>query len=290
MSKQKLEKPLETRKMILTNFYEDYLKLDNLLSLQNPKTWATDKPIHEEMLFVIVHQTSELWFKQILQELDSLIDLFEENKEDDLHLIKIVNRLTVIAGIYKLLVEELMILATMPHQSFAQFRSFLSAGSGIQSKQFQLIEKKLGFCHNHTSQDNLSGEHQESKNLLVAINHWLKSDQFLSSKSQLINEADKNDAVNHFKKNHQPGKLTLGTVLSLLTIYNDCQQPEFKLRYQIMQSLQEVEKWRRLWLKRHITLAQKYIGKQVGTGGTQGVKYLEKRLERCSVLSDFTLT
>jgi tryptophan 2,3-dioxygenase len=125
-------------------YYADYLKLDELLGAQQPESARRGRPAHDEMLFIIVHQAYELWFKQILHELDRIqIDLGGEVVEDE-YLGRIVQGLDRINEILKLLIQQLEVLETMTPLDFLDFRDFLFPASGFQSVQFRLLEIRLG--------------------------------------------------------------------------------------------------------------------------------------------------
>lgn len=126
-------------------YYSDYLKLDQLLSSQKAKSQEyTGKLAHDEVLFIIVHQAYELWFKQILHELDSVIDIFKHDYVNESNMGIAVARLGRITEIQKLLIEQLRVLETMTPLDFLEFRDYLLPASGFQSYQFRLIENKLG--------------------------------------------------------------------------------------------------------------------------------------------------
>ena len=124
--------------------YADYLKLDKLLDAQKPRSTEFGAPAHDEMLFVIIHQVYELWFKQILVELDSILSLFGGATVDERNMGIAVSRLERITKIQALLVDQIRILETMTPLDFLEFRDFLSPASGFQSVQFRLLENKLG--------------------------------------------------------------------------------------------------------------------------------------------------
>jgi tryptophan 2,3-dioxygenase len=127
-------------------YYADYLKLDRLLSAQQPESARQGRPAHDEILFIIVHQAYELWFKQILHELDRIqADLGGEVLEDEC-LGRIVHGLDRINEILKLLIQQLEVLETMTPLDFLDFRDFLFPASGFQSVQFRLIEIRLGLA------------------------------------------------------------------------------------------------------------------------------------------------
>lgn len=129
--------------------YGDYLMLDKLLSSQEPVTRQkfTDyrkTEVHDEHLFIITHQTYELWFKQIIFELDSVRELLNNNQVDEANMLKISSRLDRIRKILSILVDQFSILETMTPLDFMDFRDYLAPASGFQSFQFRLIENKLG--------------------------------------------------------------------------------------------------------------------------------------------------
>ncbi|MGH7444768.1 MAG: tryptophan 2,3-dioxygenase family protein, partial [Longimicrobiales bacterium] len=116
--------------------YSSYLRLEELLDLQTPRS---DGPEHDEMLFIVVHQAYELWFKQILHELDRMQTLLEQND-----VVRVHHTLKRVLTILKVLVGQLDILETMTPLEFLTFRNRLEAGSGFQSYQFRALEFALG--------------------------------------------------------------------------------------------------------------------------------------------------
>lgn len=127
--------------------YGDYLHLDKILGSQTPQSSVFSAEVHEEMLFIVIHQTYELWFKQILHELEAVRATFEHALDigweaDDMGLC--VERTGRIASVMRVLVHQMDILETMQPQSFQDFRDFLNPASGFQSVQFRKIENKLG--------------------------------------------------------------------------------------------------------------------------------------------------
>jgi tryptophan 2,3-dioxygenase len=125
-------------------YYADYLKLDTLLAAQVPESARHGAPAHDEMLFIVVHQAYELWFRQILHELDRIQADFERNPLADEHLGRIVHGLDRINEILKLLIQQLDVLETMTPLDFLDFRDLLMPASGFQSMQFRAIETRLG--------------------------------------------------------------------------------------------------------------------------------------------------
>ena len=124
--------------------YHDYLQLNSLLNSQSMRSEEEGKPAHEEMLFIIVHQAYELWFKQMIYELDSVLSAFSQSKVEENHMSLIVSRLERFIKIQKLIEQQIDILETMSPMEFLEFRDMLYPASGFQSLQFRLLENKLG--------------------------------------------------------------------------------------------------------------------------------------------------
>ncbi|XP_052792564.1 tryptophan 2,3-dioxygenase-like [Mya arenaria] len=126
--------------------YKNYLQLDKLLDCQLIQSKAAGNTVHDEHLFIITHQAYELWFKQILYEIDSVRVLFDTPAKtlDEGKTLNIINRLGRVSLILKLLTDQFQILETMTPLDFLEFRGYLSTASGFQSLQFRLVENKLG--------------------------------------------------------------------------------------------------------------------------------------------------
>ncbi|MGD2060887.1 MAG: tryptophan 2,3-dioxygenase family protein, partial [Acidimicrobiia bacterium] len=125
-------------------YYGRYLALDEVLSSQRLESTEHGETVHDEMLFIIVHQSYELWFKQIIWELDSILDIFGESHVDEQHLGTAVARLRRINEIQGLLIQMIGVLETMTPLDFLDFRDYLFPASGFQSAQFRIVENKLG--------------------------------------------------------------------------------------------------------------------------------------------------
>jgi tryptophan 2,3-dioxygenase len=126
--------------------YTEYLQLEKILEAQEPESFKEGRPAHDEMLFIIIHQAYELWFKQIHFELDSAIEIMkqEEVNDNSPQLQAIVHRSSRIVTILKLLVQQIDVLETMTPLDFHDFRDLLRPASGFQSWQFKMLEAKLG--------------------------------------------------------------------------------------------------------------------------------------------------
>lgn len=124
--------------------YHDYLGLDKILNAQNRRSVEFDQPAHDEMLFIITHQTYELWFKQLLHEVDSIINIFAKDKVQEQAMGTAISRLDRVVEIQKVLIDQIGIIETMTPLDFLDFREFLYPASGFQSFQFRVFENKLG--------------------------------------------------------------------------------------------------------------------------------------------------
>ena len=125
-------------------YYADYIQLDRLLDCQRLESARRGRPAHDEMLFVIVHQTYELWFKQILWELDAVLAIFRSAAVPEEDVGRAVSHFGRIVEIQRVLIQQIDVLETMTPLDFLDFRDHLIPASGVQSLQFRLVENKLG--------------------------------------------------------------------------------------------------------------------------------------------------
>lgn len=168
--------------------YSDYLQLDKILQAQFPESNRLQSPAHDEMLFIVIHQAYELWFKQLLHEADSIVNILTKPALNDNspELQTVVHRLSRMATILRVLVHQIDIMETMTPMDFLDFRDMLRPASGFQSVQFKLLEAKLGlkFEHRHGQEYYISqlrpAEVQQVKqseaghSLLHLLNAWLE--------------------------------------------------------------------------------------------------------------------
>jgi tryptophan 2,3-dioxygenase len=178
--------------------YKNYLQLDKILHAQQPETFKDGKqPAHEEMLFIIIHQTYELWFKQIQFEIDSILDIMGQETVNDNspEISHVVQRLKRINIILRTIVSQVDILETMSSTQFLSFRDEIRPASGFQSWQFKKIEASLGLKfdkrhgqHFYTSQ--LDAEEiaiikkaEESVSVIERVNKWLERMPFINDDS-----------------------------------------------------------------------------------------------------------
>lgn len=174
--------------------YHQYLELDKILAAQHPISLERKRPAHDEMLFIITHQAYELWFKQLIFELDSINAFFAAPQLSETDMGVLHSRLSRMVEIIKLLIEQIRIIETMTPMDFLEFRDLLYPASGFQSFQFRLFEIKLGLKSDHRIAYNSSPywkplpEEQAQKlktaesdlSLFDGLQSWLERTPFLS--------------------------------------------------------------------------------------------------------------
>lgn len=223
--------------------YPTYLKLEELLALQQPLS----QPQHpDELLFIIVHQSSELWFKCILHEFDGFIGLLEAN--DALGAVTAIKRINALV---RIVTDQLSALETLPPQRFAQFRGYLGSSSGSQSIQFRAIEAVSGMREPHFMQ-----ALQEHGPIPAQVQRAL----------------DRPTLQELFDRTLAAQGTTLEAVYASPTI-----QPLFLLAEGLLEYEQGFSMWRFL----HVQLVERIIGPATsGTGGTLGAKYLQRTVSQ----------
>lgn len=176
--------------------YGSYLGLDKILSAQEPRSKQLGREAHEETLFIIVHQVYELWFKQILHEVGSVMDLFRTNNVDEKNIDVAVSRLERVNEILKLLIQQIRVIETMTPLDFLDFRSYLFPASGFQSFQFRKLEVMLGLkiekrisytpyhYYHEFSEENQNEivELESRQSLFTLIESWLERTPFIDFK------------------------------------------------------------------------------------------------------------
>ncbi len=235
--------------------YGDYLCLDELLACQRP---ATDQ--HDEMLFVVIHQVYELWFKQILHEAAYLQQRLEDgNAAAALHTAR------RIAKILKTIVGQLDVLETMTPRQFASFRPELGTASGFQSNQFRVIEATLG----RRDFTEPTGDPQ----LDAALHRRSVFDSllrfFLAAGWDVPSETTDRD----------PHDAWTGDPI-VLALLNDVYADESGSGAQVCEALVDIDEGIQEWRYRHAKMVERIIGAKVGTGGSAGAHYLRSTLFR----------
>lgn len=191
--------------------YSDYLHLDKLLGAQIRESEKIHQPAHDEMLFIIIHQTYELWFKQLLFEIDSVCGIMKKPSLNDNspELQTVVHRLERCVTILKLLVHQIDVMETMNPMDFLDFRDLLRPASGFQSWQFKKMEALLGlkyarrYGHEHYISQLRPEEiaevkaTEESKSLLQLVNEWLERMPFFDEPENWKNFPAPDEQANH---------------------------------------------------------------------------------------------
>ncbi len=233
--------------------YGSYLKVDSLLDLQEP---LSDPPDHDEMLFIIIHQTYELWFKQVIHELEAALGAIHAGQILQAH-----HFMRRIVRIMHVLVKQIHVLETMATVEFLQFRDRLNPASGFQSVQFREIEFMGGL---------------KNERYLAVFEHHPEA------QSRLRARLDGPDLAGEFARLLGVPEGSEPKVLldALIQLY---QRPEANLPlYLLAESLMDFDEALVLWRSHHVMMVERVIGMRPGTGGSAGVGYLEStRSKRC---------
>ena len=241
--------------------YSSYLRVDDLLDLQQPRS---EGPEHDEMLFIVIHQVYELWFKEILHEIDRVKQLLEA---DEAH--RAQHTLKRILTILKVLVAQLDILETMTPLEFMSFRARLEAASGFQSDQFRQLEFTLGrksrqaierFAAGSRAQMALEQRFAEPT-LWDAFLRYLAREGYAVPQTALTR--DVTDAV-------QPSE-------DLQQILIDIYRKDPK-NSEICERLVDLDEGLQEWRYRHVKMVERTIGVKTGTGGSAGAAYLRNTI------------
>ena len=243
--------------------YATYLKVDELLELQQP---LSDGPEHDEMLFIVIHQVYELWFKQILHEVGRLQRLLEAG--DGLAALGALKR---ILTILKVLVSQIDVLETMTPLEFLSFRDRLESGSGFQSFQFREFEFALGHKQPAALERYPAGSAHRAllERRFAATTLW---DGFLA---YLAHEGAAIPAEAQARDVTQPIAASAGVQSALVAVYRTG-----GLAAQVCERLVDLDEGVQEWRYRHVKMVQRTIGTKRGTGGSDGAEYLMRTLNR----------
>jgi tryptophan 2,3-dioxygenase len=243
--------------------YESYLRLDTLLSLQVPRS---DGPEHDEILFIVIHQVYELWFKELLHELDHVAVLF---RTDTPH--RAQHTLKRILTILKVLVAQLDILETMTPLEFLSFRARLEAASGFQSNQFRQIEFLLG-AKNEAALSRFPADSARRRVLEQRYHAPTVWDAFLHYLSREGYAVPASHLTRDYTKQVQP---TPEIQEILIEVYRrDVKSAE------ICERLVDLDEGLAEWRYRHVRMVERTIGSKPGTGGSRGAAYLQSTIGR----------
>ena len=245
----------------MTLTYPSYLQLPKLLDLQMPRS---DPAEHDEMLFIVIHQAYELWFKLVLHEIEKVNRDFLAND-----LFGAIATFKRIRTVLKTLVGQVDILETMTPMSFSSFRDRLDTASGFQSVQFRELEFVLGNKKEHALMALEPGSAERTRlerrnREPTLIDHFYR---FLGQRGVAIPPELLNRDVT------QPNQPNGAVQEALLTLYQ--REPELVILLELMTDFDEgLQEWR----YRHVMLVERTIGAKKGTGGSAGVEFLKRSL------------
>ncbi|MCF8448993.1 MAG: tryptophan 2,3-dioxygenase [Taibaiella sp.] len=295
-------------------YYSEYLQLGKILEAQFPESDKEGVKADDEMLFIIIHQAYELWFKQILHELGIIRGIFSQeniqNNTPDIY--NSVHRLKRICKILEITVQQMGVMETMTALDFLDFRDLLRPASGFQSIQFKMIEASLGLKYDQrhgkayylsqlTPADVERVKSAESEvSLLVLIDKWLARmpfvnnndywgetgsssfwsryrEAYLSSLSEVeMHQVKVFDIIFMNTDAYPEGRsFSADATRNAMFIMLYRDQPLLQLPYELLSTLLEVDQLLSMWRHRHIHMVQRTIGKRVGTGGSTGAEYLK---------------
>ena len=243
--------------------YGDYLQLDAVLGAQKPLS-----PAHDELLFIVQHQTSELWMKLMLHELRAAIRCVAE---DDLQ--RAFKMLARVSKIMEQLVHAWDVLATMTPPEYSAMRPYLAQSSGFQSWQYRSIEFALG-----NKNGLMLKPHEHRPDLLAEVQAAFEAPSLYDEALRLLARRGIEVPAEALERDWtQPYAPSEGVEQAWLTVYRD--PKAWWDLYQLGEELTDLEDAFRLWRFRHVTTVERVIGFKRGTGGTGGVSYLRKMLD-----------
>ena len=243
--------------------YGDYLHLDAILGAQKPLS-----PAHDEMLFIIQHQTSELWMKLMLHELQAAMANVAADELGDAF-----KKLARVSRIMEQLVHAWDVLATMTPPEYSAIRPYLANSSGFQSAQYRCIEFALG----NKNADMLK-PHAHRPDLLAQVQAAFAAPSLYDEALRLLARRGLSVPASHTERDWTLGYVENDAVeQAWLVVYRD--PKHYWDLYQLGEELTDLEDAFRLWRFRHVTTVERIIGFKRGTGGTSGVGYLRKMLD-----------
>ena len=246
--------------------YNKYLRVPELIDLQ---TCLSAPAQHDELLFITVHQAYELWFKQILHEIDAAIALMKEDRAAEA-----AQAMRRVVEIEKLLIAQIHILETMNPLRFLGFRDELNPASGFQSMQFREIEFSSGlkdeailreFANDDFARPRLEAR-KNAPSLSEAFFALLRRRGFDTPASDSPRDAEERRS-NYGKRQR--------AMVEVLT-----HDEQFFKEYQLAEALLEHDEYFSLWRSHHIKMVERMVGAKPGTGGSEGVGYLRKTLDK----------
>ena len=243
--------------------YGDYLCLDQILSAQHPRS-----PAHDELLFIVQHQTSELWMKLLLKELSSAIEDVRATR-----LPPAFKKLARASRIMEQLVHAWDVLATMTPPEYSAIRPYLGPSSGFQSFQYRCIEFALG-----NKNAAMLKPHAHRPERLALVEGFYRAPSLYDEALRLLARSGLAIPAGHLERDFtQPYQASDAVEAAWLAVYR-APEAHWDL-YQLAEKLVDLEDAFRLWRFRHVTTVERVIGFKRGTGGTSGVGYLRKILD-----------
>ncbi|WP_228899776.1 tryptophan 2,3-dioxygenase [Acidovorax sp. Leaf73] len=243
--------------------YGDYLQLDAILTAQKPLS-----PAHDEMLFIVQHQTSELWMKLMLHELRAAIGHIARDE-----LPPAFKMLARVSKIMEQLVHAWDVLATMTPPEYSAMRPYLGQSSGFQSYQYRCIEFSMG-----NKNRAMLKPHEHRADLLAQVQAAYEAPSLYDEALRLMARRGLAVPTSHTERDWtQPYVENDAVEQAWLTVYRNPDK-HWDL-YQLGEELTDLEDAFRLWRFRHVTTVERVIGFKRGTGGTGGVSYLRKMLD-----------
>jgi tryptophan 2,3-dioxygenase len=244
--------------------YNKYLRVQDLIALQD---CLSDPVHHDELLFITVHQAYELWFKQILHELDAAIAFINEDR-----LAAAARTLRRVVEIEKLLVTQIHILETMTPISFLGFRDQLNPASGFQSMQFREIEFTSGL-----KDESILREFRDDAFAFARLEERFRnpsiSEVYFRALERSGFKAPLSDPDSSLQKKNYEERTR--AVLEILTHFEDRYE-----EFQLTEVLLEHDEYFALWRSHHIKMVERMVGAKRGTGGSEGIGYLKTTLDK----------
>jgi tryptophan 2,3-dioxygenase len=233
--------------------YADYLKLDTLLSAQQPLS-----DLHDEMLFIVIHQTKELWMKELLHELRLAVALVQEDRFAEAY--KTMARVSRIQAVMTLSWD---VLSTLTPVDYLKFRNVLGTSSGFQSVQFREIEFRLGL-----KEPNFLNQYEEGSKERAALENALSEPSLREAALGALERAG-----------FDLGDRSVESIArAWLDVYRDSER-WFDL-YELAEKLVDIDDALAAWRHKHVLTVERIIGNKPGTGGSAGAPYLRATLEK----------
>ena len=243
--------------------YGDYLHIDQILSAQHPLS-----PAHDEMLFIIQHQTSELWMKLMLTEIGAAM---ADIRADQLP--PVFKKLARASRIFEQLVNAWDVLATMTPPEYSAIRPYLGPSSGFQSFQYRCIEFSLG-----NKNAAMLKVHAHRPERLALVQAYYDAPSLYDEALRLMARRGLPVPASHLQRDFtQPYEASDAVEAAWLAVYRDPEK--YWDLYQLGEKLTDLEDAFRVWRFKHVTTVERIIGFKRGTGGTSGVGYLRKMLD-----------